>query len=240
MQKEIDALGGGSAGRQHLVQFFRSDKKPSEQKNAKRQRCFEIFPSGNGWKRRLLQGFQIPSYRPMDPWKAKKAGKVQWTLEHVHHFGVKQCIILLYWHHHITWTFCFGGVHRAPPGSTRGIPLHLFEAWRLQCSIWRRKAWTLKSSVEKEWPWCRLHINKPLKWRWRPLMKSKSCQWLWWKNEGIVGGIRYHPCMVYLPTFWLMFMVNVGKYTIHGSYGYGLVRVFLVLQKSMRWRQTDI
>ena len=67
MQKEIDALGGGSAGRQHLVQFFRSDKKPSEQKNAKRQRCFEIFPSGNGWKRRLLQGFQIPSYRPMDP-----------------------------------------------------------------------------------------------------------------------------------------------------------------------------
>ena len=33
-----------------------------------------------------------------------------------------------------------------------------------------------------------------------------------------------------------MFMVNVGKYTIHGSYGYGLVCVFLlVVQKSMRW-----
>ena len=29
--------------------------------------------------------------------------------------------------------------------------------------------------------------------------------------------------MVYLPTFgiiWLIFMVNVGEYTIHGSYGY--------------------
>ena len=28
------------------------------------------------------------------------------------------------------------------------------------------------------------------------------------------------PCMVYLYTYiWLMFMVNVGKYSIHGSYG---------------------
>ena len=30
----------------------------------------------------------------------------------------------------------------------------------------------------------------------------------------------YHPCVVYLPTFgWLLFMVNVGEYTIHGCYG---------------------
>ena len=33
----------------------------------------------------------------------------------------------------------------------------------------------------------------------------------------------YHPCMVYLPTFWLFFnrkiWLNVGKYTIHGWYG---------------------
>ena len=32
----------------------------------------------------------------------------------------------------------------------------------------------------------------------------------------------YHPCIVYLHIFtyiWLISMVNVGKYTIHGSYG---------------------
>ena len=28
--------------------------------------------------------------------------------------------------------------------------------------------------------------------------------------------------MVYIPIYiWLIFMINVGKYTIHGSYGYG-------------------
>ena len=33
--------------------------------------------------------------------------------------------------------------------------------------------------------------------------------------------IPYHPCMVYLPTCRLLtFMVNVGKYTIHGYYGH--------------------
>ena len=46
-------------------------------------------------------------------------------------------------------------------------------------------------------------------------------------NKGFKGMlVPYHPCMAYLPTFglnfWLKFMVNVGKYTIHGSYGYGL------------------
>ena len=29
----------------------------------------------------------------------------------------------------------------------------------------------------------------------------------------------YHPCMAYLPTFWLIFMENVDKDTIHGWYG---------------------
>ena len=36
--------------------------------------------------------------------------------------------------------------------------------------------------------------------------------------------IPYHSCMVYLHIFtyiWLISMVNVGKYTIHGPYGYG-------------------
>ena len=35
-----------------------------------------------------------------------------------------------------------------------------------------------------------------------------------------VSHFPYHPCMVYLPTFGWFFMVNVGKYTIHGSYGF--------------------
>jgi len=34
----------------------------------------------------------------------------------------------------------------------------------------------------------------------------------------IWGTNPYHPGMVYLPTFNI-FMVNVGKYTIHGWYG---------------------
>ena len=31
--------------------------------------------------------------------------------------------------------------------------------------------------------------------------------------------IIYYPCMVYLPHIWLISMVNVGKYTIHGCNG---------------------
>ena len=31
----------------------------------------------------------------------------------------------------------------------------------------------------------------------------------------------YHPCMVYLPTFGWFFLVNIGKYPIHGWYGIG-------------------
>ena len=31
-----------------------------------------------------------------------------------------------------------------------------------------------------------------------------------------------YPCMVYLGTFGCLFLVNVGKYTRHGSYGIGL------------------
>ena len=40
------------------------------------------------------------------------------------------------------------------------------------------------------------------------------------KIPEILRPYPYHPCMVYLPIYiWLIFMVNVGKYTIHGSYG---------------------
>ena len=31
--------------------------------------------------------------------------------------------------------------------------------------------------------------------------------------------IPYHPCMVYYTCIWLIFVVNVGRYTIHGYYG---------------------
>ena len=47
------------------------------------------------------------------------------------------------------------------------------------------------------------------------------------KRDELIWGIMSHRihvcCMIYLPIFtyiWLMFMVNVGKYTIHGWYGY--------------------
>ena len=45
----------------------------------------------------------------------------------------------------------------------------------------------------------------------RTLAKSRSPQTM-----------PYHPCMVYLPTFTIFYHTNqpnVGKYTIHGSYG---------------------
>ena len=35
----------------------------------------------------------------------------------------------------------------------------------------------------------------------------------WWNDP-------YHPCMVYLPTFTMQNQPNVGKYIIHGWYGW--------------------
>ena len=36
----------------------------------------------------------------------------------------------------------------------------------------------------------------------------------------IIQMMSYKPCMVYLYTdTWLIFMVNVGKYTLHGCAG---------------------
>ena len=32
--------------------------------------------------------------------------------------------------------------------------------------------------------------------------------------------IPYNPCMANLPTWMVVFLVDVGKYTIHGCYGY--------------------
>ena len=41
----------------------------------------------------------------------------------------------------------------------------------------------------------------------------------------VICQVPYHTCMAYLPTcaIWWIFMVHVGKYTIHGSYGSGVV-----------------
>ena len=36
-----------------------------------------------------------------------------------------------------------------------------------------------------------------------------------------------NPCMVYLPTIWQMFMVNVDKYTIDGMCRYFMVFSYL-------------
>ena len=44
--------------------------------------------------------------------------------------------------------------------------------------------------------------------------------------------------MVYLPLFtyiWLIFMVNVVKYTIHGCYGYGHLAIFWCYNPIKPW-----
>ena len=38
--------------------------------------------------------------------------------------------------------------------------------------------------------------------------------------------------ILYLPTIWLIFMVNVGKYTTHGSYGYNTYIYMHIYMKS--------
>ena len=68
-----------------------------------------------------------------------------------------------------------------------------------------------------------------------PEEMSSDCPWhLWWcsDTDGYGGEgpsqlvlYPYHPCMVYLPTFSCCFVVNVGKYTIHVSYGVDTVIV---------------
>ena len=35
--------------------------------------------------------------------------------------------------------------------------------------------------------------------------------------------------MVYLPTFHLLFIVNVSKYSIHGAYGGAFLRPFITI-----------
>ena len=39
------------------------------------------------------------------------------------------------------------------------------------------------------------------------------------------------PCVVYLPTFWLIFIVNVGKYTIHWVVVSNIFSFHLYLEK---------
>ena len=56
-------------------------------------------------------------------------------------------------------------------------------------------------------------------WVWQC---RKSCGTVqWFKNQWF----PWDPCMV-CTYIWLIFMVNVGKYTIHGAHGVGLNRIF--------------
>ena len=43
--------------------------------------------------------------------------------------------------------------------------------------------------------------------------------------------IPQHPCMVYLPTYTLPLKIqpSVGKYTIHGCYGYLSIYIYISL-----------
>ena len=48
------------------------------------------------------------------------------------------------------------------------------------------------------------------------------------KTLGVMGWVLsnprphtpYAPCIEYLPPIWAIFGVNVGKYSMHGAYGY--------------------
>ena len=53
--------------------------------------------------------------------------------------------------------------------------------------------------------------------------------------------IPYHPCTYGIFTYiWFICMVNVGKYTIHGWYGYCISMVLVVaLLLYMRWLQVE-
>ncbi len=55
-----------------------------------------------------------------------------------------------------------------------------------------------------------LFMHRPILRNWDPLAVQDPC-----------FIIQYHPCMAYLLTFGWFVMVkeNVGKYTLHGSYG---------------------
>ena len=50
------------------------------------------------------------------------------------------------------------------------------------------------------------------------------------KKKKRLDPIPYHPCMVYIYTYILLiFMIHVGKYIIHGCYGYDLEKQFSAL-----------
>ena len=60
-----------------------------------------------------------------------------------------------------------------------------------------------------------------------------------WKTTEVV--FPYAPCIVYLPTFgyiWAICGVNVGKYSIHGAYGYivyDYIAICMHMRNSRHW-----
>ena len=59
-------------------------------------------------------------------------------------------------------------------------------------------------------------------WKRKLTCDDISARWISRENHGGCQNLLYpyNPCMVYLYIYiWLIFMVNIGKYTIHGWYG---------------------
>ena len=48
-------------------------------------------------------------------------------------------------------------------------------------------------------------------------------------------GIPYHPWDWYIYLHLVDFMVNVGKYTIHGSYGNDIARELVLIHDMSTW-----
>ena len=64
-----------------------------------------------------------------------------------------------------------------------------------------------------------------------PSIKNKSTSYpIWMKSSP-----TYHPCMIHLPIYIWLFLVHVGKYTIHGLFGSKSLPSRCHLKSYSRW-----
>ena len=93
-----------------------------------------------------------------------------------------------------------------------------------EASIWGKISWPCNVFEKlRRWP------------KWSSVVRRWAVvgRWLGWVGGGIIKSQVSSVCMVYVPTYMLLFMINVGKYTIHLVFGNGthfLGRKFKLMQ----------
>ena len=132
------------------------------------------------------------------------------------------------------------GVERDCQWRSDGI---LRNAWKLWCIFsWHKPTYILPETNIAPEKWCFLNFH-PENWGNDPFWRADFSDGLkpptsqpldlsrhWWPlkilpSEGVLILSPYHPCMqrLHLPTIWLFFLGNVGKYTspmdVMGSLG---------------------